>query len=285
MRLLTGQKWTDPLPLFSIFCLAFLALAAGAADVLAPFGVEERAQDLLLSPPSAMHLLGTDAQGRDILTLVIHASRVALLVGLGTAFVSMAVGVPLGLVSGYFGGAVDAVLMGICEVVFAFPGILLALLLVFVTQQPSMLNVLIALSATGWAGWARLVRGQVLQEKTRDYILTARAAGAGIPRILVIHILPNIASVLLVQVSFSAASAILAESSLSFLGLGPQDCPSWGSMLSEGAALFVCSPHMALFSGLAIFATVLSFNVVGDRLRDRLAGAGEAGKHMRKGTR
>ncbi len=161
--------------------------------------------------------------------------------------------------------------MGLSEVVFAFPGILLAILLVFITQQPSIANIMLALAATGWAGWARLVRGQVLQESEKEYVNLATTAGAGTSRILFRHILPNIMSVILVQVSFAVGAAILAESSLSFLGLGPQDVASWGSLLSEGAALFVCSPYVATFSGLAIFMSVLSFNIIGDRLRDRLA--------------
>ncbi len=259
----------------AVFVLALgvvcaLVLTALLAPWIAPYEPQSRGP-LLLAEPGVSHLLGTDQQGRDILTLLLFGSRVALFVGFGATLLSMALGIPLGLLSGYKGGAVDALVMGVSEVVFSFPGILLAILLVFITQQPSVLNVVVALSATGWAGWARLVRGQVLQERNRDYVLMARTAGAGTTRILVHHILPNLASVLLVQFSFAVGAALLAESSLSFLGLGPQELPSWGSLLSEGAALFVCSPWMATFSGLAIFVSVLSFNVIGDRLRDRFA--------------
>ncbi|MBM4354738.1 MAG: ABC transporter permease [Deltaproteobacteria bacterium] len=256
--------------LLSLGAVGLLALLALLAPWVAPYTPQFRGSELL-ARPSAAHFLGTDQQGRDILTLLLYGGRVALLVGFGATLLSMLLGIPLGLISGYKGGKVDAFVMGICEVVFSFPGILLAILLVFITQQPSVGNVVVALSATGWAGWARLVRGQVLQEKHRDYVLMARTAGAGTPRILLHHILPNLASVLLVQFSFAVGSALLAESSLSFLGLGPQNLPSWGSLLSEGAALFVCSPWMATFSGLAIFVSVLSFNVIGDRLRDRFA--------------
>jgi len=248
-----------------------LACAAGA-DLFSPYSPDFRAETLLLAPPSTLHLLGTDEQGRDILSLLIHSSRVAVIVGFGATLLSMAVGVPLGLLAGWRRGLTDSVVMGVSEVVFAFPGILLAILLVFITRKPSILNIVAALSATGWAGWARLVRGQVLQEREKEYVDMAILAGAGTTRILAVHILPNIASVILVQASFSAAVAILSESSLSFLGLGPQDMPSWGSTLSDGAALFISSPYVATFSGLAIFLSVLSFNVVGDRLRDRFAG-------------
>jgi len=256
--------------LLSLGAVGLLVLLALLAPWVAPYGPEFRGA-ALLAEPGAAHLLGTDQQGRDILTLLLYGSRVALLVGFGATLVSMMLGIPLGLISGYKGGLVDSLVMGVSEVVFSFPGILLAILLVFITQRPSVLNVVVALSATGWAGWARLVRGQVLQERQRDYVLLARTAGAGTVRILAHHILPNLASVLLVQFSFAVGSALLAESSLSFLGLGPQEMPSWGSLLSEGAALFVCSPWMATFSGLAIFVSVLSFNVIGDRLRDRFA--------------
>jgi ABC-type dipeptide/oligopeptide/nickel transport system permease subunit len=255
----------------SLAFIGLLVLCAAGADVIAPCPVEQRTADRLLDSPSAEHLLGTDAQGRDVLSLIVHASRVAVIVGVGTTLLSMLVGIPVGLLAGFSGGILDAVLMGTSEVVFAFPGILLALLLVFITQNPTVWTLVVALGATGWAGWARLTRGQVLQERGKDYILLARTAGAGTPRILAIHILPNITSVLLVQVSFSVGTAILAESSLSFIGLGPQDAPSWGAMLSEGAALFLCSPYMATFSGLAVFLSVLAFNIVGDRLRDHAA--------------
>lgn len=253
--------------------LGLVLLIALGADLFSPYSYEFREPGLVLSGPGSAHLLGTDGQGRDILALLIHGARVALLVGFGATVISLCIGVPLGLVSGWFRGPVDAVLMGLTEVVFAFPGILLAILLVFITQNPSIFNIMLALSATGWAGWARLTRGQVLQERQKDYITSARVAGAGTSRILFVHILPNITSTLLVQLSFAVGGAILAESSLSFLGLGPQDLPSWGAMLSEGAALFVCSPYMATFSGLAIFLSVLSFNIVGDRLRDLFAQA------------
>jgi peptide/nickel transport system permease protein len=256
------------------FAVAFVGLVLATAllaDFVSPYAPHERSETQLLAPPSADHLLGTDQQGRDTLSLLLYGARVALMVGFGATLLAMLIGLPLGLFSGWRGGAVDSAIMGISEIVFAFPGILLAILLVFITQQPSIANVMLALSATGWAGWARLVRGQVLQESEKEYVNLATTAGAGTARILFRHILPNILSVVLVQVSFAVGASILAESSLSFLGLGPQDMASWGSLLSEGAALFVCSPYVATFSGLAIFMSVLSFNIIGDRLRDTVA--------------
>ncbi len=256
---------------FAACYVVSLIIAGVAAPLLAPYTPEERDEERLLAPPESGHLLGTDEQGRDILTLLLYGARVALLVGFGATLASMLIGVPLGLFSGWARGWVDSLIMGVSEVVFAFPGILLAILLVFITQSPSIFNVMLALSATAWAGWARLVRGQVLQEREKDYVKFAITSGAGIPRILVVHILPNIVGIVLVQLSFAVGAAILAESSLSFIGLGPQDMPSWGSMLSEGAALFICSPYVATFSGLVIFLAVLSFNILGDRLRDHMA--------------
>lgn len=270
---LTSGPLKGLLPKLALGIVVVIMVMAIGAEWLAPFDPGDREASLLLSPPSARHWLGTDEQGRDLMTLLVFGSRVALLVGLGSTLFSMLIGIPLGLVSGWFRGTIDSFVMAITEVVFAFPGILLAILLVFITQSPSLWNVMLALSATGWAGWARLTRGQVLQEREKDYVKAAVTVGAGLPRLLVVHVLPNIASVLLVQLSFSVGAAIMAESSLSFIGLGPQDLPSWGSLLSEGAALFICSPHVALFSGLAIFLTVLSFNIIGDRIRDWLAQA------------
>lgn len=265
-------RLSDGVLYMSIAVVVAVPLCALAADVIAPYPPDFRAHTLLLSPPTVGHLLGTDDQGRDILSLLIYSSRVAALVGFGATLISMLIGIPLGLLSGWCRGLTDSVIMGVSEVVFAFPGILLAILLVFMTQKPSIFNIIVALSATGWAGWARLVRGQVLQEREKEYVDMALVAGAGTLRILFLHILPNIVSVILVQFSFAVGAAILSESSLSFLGLGPQDMPSWGATLSDGAALFISSPYLATFSGMAIFLSVLSFNVIGDRLRDHFAG-------------
>ena len=250
--------------------LAFLALISLAAPLVAPLGPGERDLEALLEPPSRAHPLGTDTEGQDLAAQLLHGGRTALLVGLSTVLLSLALGLPLGLLSGWLGGTFDLVLMGVVEVFFAFPGILLAMLLIFLTQSPSIFNVVVALSATGWAGYARLVRGQVLVERQRPYVTAARALGIGPVRLMAVHLLPNVASPVIVQATFGMAAAILAEASLSFLGLGPQDVPSWGGLLNQGAALFISSPHVATAAGLAILATVLSINVLGDILRDRL---------------
>lgn len=250
--------------------LAVLILVSAAAPLIAPIRAGERDLAALLQGPSSAHLLGTDAEGRDLAAQILHGGRTALVVGFTTVFLSLVIGLPLGLLSGWLGGTFDLVLMGIVEVFFAFPGILLAMLLIFLTSSPSIGNVVVALSATGWAGYARLVRGQVLVERGRPYVMAARALGAGPLRLMGVHLLPNVASPVIIQATFGMAAAILAEASLSFLGLGPQDVPSWGGLLNQGAALFVSSPHVATTAGLAILATVLSINVLGDVLRDRL---------------
>ncbi len=250
--------------------LVVLVLVSLVAPLVAPLGPGERDLEALLEAPSREHPLGTDAEGRDLATQILHGGRTALLVGLSTVLLSLAIGLPLGLLSGWLGGTFDLILMGVVEIFFAFPGILLAMLLIFLTQSPSTGNVVVALSATGWAGYARLVRGQVLVERQRPYVTAARALGVGPMRLMGIHLLPNIASPVIVQATFGMAAAILAEASLSFLGLGPQDVPSWGGLLNQGAALFVSSPHVATTAGLAILATVLSINVLGDILRDHL---------------
>jgi peptide/nickel transport system permease protein len=237
--------------------------------LLAPYAVTD--VDVLhqLEGPSSRHLLGTDENGADLLTLVLHGARVALTVGVLVVLVAGAIGVLLGAVSGYFGGLVDSVVMRLTDVVMAFPGILLAILIIFVTQRPSLVSVVLALSVTGWAGYARIVRGQVLAERERPYVEAARALGERDARVLFRHVLPNCMAPVLVQATFGLAAAILAEASLSFLGLGPQNVPSWGALLDQGVTYFLLTPHLALYPGLAIAATVLGVNLLGDGLRDR----------------
>lgn len=247
--------------------IVFVALLA---PLLAPWTLADRDDDALLAAPSTTHPLGTDEDGADILTQLLHGARVACVVGLGTVLVSLLVGLPAGLLAGYGGRWFDEVLMRLTEVLLSFPGILLAILVIFVTQRPSMISVIGALSITGWASYARLVRGQVLQVREQQYVVAARGLGAGPVRVAFRHIVPNILAPVIVQATFGVASAILAEASLSFLGLGPQGTPSWGAMLEQGAVLFLKSPVLAVAPGLAIVATVMGVNLLGDALRDRL---------------
>lgn len=250
--------------------VAVVLVAAILAPALAPWALADRDDAALLAGPSAAHPLGTDEDGADVLTRLLHGARVAVAVGVLTVAVSLALGLTAGLVAGYAGGWADEALMRLTEVLLSFPGILLAILIIFVTQEPSTLSVVGALSATGWAGYARLVRGQVLLVKEQEFVTAARCIGAGPVRIALRHLLPNVLTPVIVQATFGVATAILAEASLSFLGLGPQGTPSWGAMLEQGAALFIKSPTLALAPGLAIVFTVMGVNLLGDALRDRL---------------
>lgn len=245
-------------------------LVALLAPYIAPYDLNFVDITRQLEPPSSTHWLGTDENGGDVFTHMLHGARVAVLVGLSTVGICSTVGIILGSISGYFGGWVDEIIMRITEILMAFPGILLAILLIFITQEPSLLAVIGALSVSGWAGYARLVRGQILSERERDYVEAGKAMGYPSRRILFVHILPNIMAPVIVQATFGVAGAILAEASLSFLGLGPQDTSSWGSLLDQGASYFLLTPYLAIFPGIAIMLTVLGINFLGDGLRDML---------------
>ena len=245
-------------------------LPALFAPLLAPF--DPMAVDLTgeLQPPDASHLLGRDQQGADILSRLLHGARISLIVGLSTVTVSSLLGVMVGLLAGYAGGWVEQLLMRLVDVLLAFPGLLLAIALVAVLG-PGLDNVVIALSALGWVGFARLTRGQVLVVKNLDYVQAAEGLGADPMRVMSRHILPNIIAPILVQSSFAIAGAILSEASLSFLGLGvPAGMPSWGAMLSDGRNVLFEAPFVSIFPGAAIMLAVLGFNLLGDALADWL---------------
>ena len=263
-------KRLSPLAYFGIVVLTIVGFVAIFAPWLAPYDLGHMDVTRQLEGPSADHWLGTDENGADLLTLVIYGTRVACLVGIAVVSICSTVGVTLGAVSGYFGGVVDEVIMRITDTLMAFPGILLAILIIFITQEPSLVAVIGALSVSGWAGYARLVRGQVLAVRDEAYVEAAIAMGYPAPRVLFRHVVPNTLAPVIIQATFGIAGAILAEAALSFLGLGPQDMPSWGAMLDQGASYFLLTPHLAIFPGLAIMFTVLSINFVGDGLRDVL---------------
>ncbi len=237
---------------------------------IAPYPEGERDTERPLAGPSDEHLLGTTEDGTDVLSALVHGARVAVVVGFATVALSVLIGTSVGLVSGYYGGWVDEGLMRLTEVFLSFPGFLLALLIVFSLGEATMLGVILALNVTGWAGYARLVRGQTLTVKEREFVLAARSLGASTARILRVHLLPNVFGPVTVQATFGIAGAILAEASLSFLGVGPQDVTSWGALLDEGAVLFLKSPHLAMMSGGCLFVSVLGINLLGDALRDKL---------------
>jgi peptide/nickel transport system permease protein len=245
-----------------------------AAAIVGPFIVPMSAtsQDLpqRLVGPMWGHPLGLDELGRDVLARLLAGARVSLLVGVFVVSISAVVGTLVGSIAGYAGGWIDEVIGRVMDVLLAFPGILLAIALVAVLG-PSLTNVVIALASIGWVGYARLVRGQALKIRELEYVQAARALGATAPRILLRHVIPATLSPVIVQATLGMASAIIAEASLSFLGLGVQPpTPSWGTMLDAGRSHLLDAPHLTLFPGIAIALLVLGFNLSGEMLRDRL---------------
>ncbi len=223
-----------------------------------------------LKPPDARHLMGTDDLGRDVLSRVIFGTRTSLLAGVISVGIAIAVGLPLGLISGYFRGRLDDLLMRITDAMLSFPFLVLALAIAAVLGA-GLDRAMIAIGIVFTPGFIRLSRGQVLSEREQNYVEAARALGAGDGRIIRKHILPNILSPVLVQASLSTAAAITAEAALSFLGLGTQPpTASWGSMLNFAQAYLSTAPWMAIYPGLAIFMTVLAMNLLGDGLREAL---------------
>jgi peptide/nickel transport system permease protein len=255
--------------------LAFLVVAGAAAFAVAgpwiiPSDPNAQQLALRLAGPSWSHPFGLDELGRDILARLAVGARVSLLVGLVVVSVSATVGVLVGAVAGYRGGLVDDAVGRMMDVLLAFPGMLLAIALVAVLG-PSIGHVVLALGVIGWVGYARLVRGQVLKIREFDYVQAARALGAPSLRILVRHVLPPTLAVVTVQATLGMAGAVLAEASLSFLGLGVQPpTPSWGAMLDAGRSHLLDAPHLAIAPGAAIAFMVLSFNLAGDALRDKI---------------
>ncbi|MFT4569917.1 MAG: peptide/nickel transport system permease protein [Candidatus Binatia bacterium] len=251
---------------------AFIVLLACAlgAPVLSP--APPTTQDLTssLAAPSLKHPLGCDKLGRDVAARLLHGARVSLTIGAVTVLISLMIGATLGAIAGYVGGAVDFWAMRVVDVFLAFPGLLLAIALAAVLG-PGVGNVIIALAATGWTGYARLVRGEVMRLRSREHVEAARALGMGETRILLRHIAPLLVAPLSVQASFGIAGAIVAEAGLGFLGLGvAPPTPSWGSMLAEGRGFMLIAPRLVILPGLAISVTVLVLNLLGESLRDAL---------------
>jgi peptide/nickel transport system permease protein len=252
------------------FIVGIMSLGALLAPWAAPYNPDMINVDALLQAPSAAHLMGTDALGRDVFSRILFGGRVSLWVGFVAVGIATAIGLVLGLVSGYFGRLVDEVIMRGVDVMLCFPSFFL-ILAVIAFLEPSLTNIMIVIGLTGWMGVARLVRAETLTIRERDYVLAARAAGAGSGRIIFRHILPNAIGPVLVSATLGVAGAILTESSLSFLGLGvqPPDA-SWGNMLLEGKEVLGIAWWLSVFPGLAILVTVLGYNLLGESLRDLL---------------
>jgi peptide/nickel transport system permease protein len=248
----------------------FFILVAVFAPLIAPYDPLATSWSAVRKPPSWLHLLGTDEIGRDVLSRVIYGARASLLAGVVSVSISLAVGVPIGLVAGYVGGIVDGVLMRITDALLACPFLILAIALA-AFLGPNLLNAMVAIGISAMPAFIRLTRAQTMATKVEDYVEAAKAVGNPHWRIVLRHILPNITAVIMVQATLAIAAAIIAEASLSFLGLGQQPPdPSWGSMLNTAKNFLAQAPWMAWWPGLAIFVVVLSFNLLGDGLRDAL---------------
>ena len=248
-----------------------ISLTAVLAPWLAPYDPSLQQLSDRLTGPSWSHPFGTDELGRDILSRVLIGTRVSMQVGVTVVLFSALIGVLIGGLAGFRGGPIDTfITVVVIDSFMAFPGLLLAIALV-AFLGPGLDRIIFALVVMGWVGFARMARGQVLKVKTLDFVEAARALGASGPRILLLHVLPNIIQPLLVQVSVGMAVAILAEASLSYLGLGiAPPTPSWGAMLNEARNHLFDAPHMVVFPSLVLMATVLSFNLLGDGIRDWL---------------
>jgi len=251
--------------------VAIIVLAAVLAPIVSPYN-PKLDSDLpnARQAPSWQHIMGTDRLGRDIFQRIVHGARLSLAVGIVAVAVSGTGGTILGLISGYFGGAVDMAIMRTMDILLAFPGMLLAIAIVAV-RGTGLFNTMIALSVTGISGYARLVRSMVLSLRERDYVQAAHMVGARSPRIILRHILPNSLAPIIVSATMGIGGTMLGAAALGFLGLGAQPpAPEWGVMISEGVPFLRTTPHMVFFPGMAVMFTVLGFNLLGDGLRDAL---------------
>ncbi len=263
-------------PVVPLGLIILLVLTALLANVLTPYSPVNIALPDRLRPPfweqggSLAHPLGTDPMGRDLLTRLIYGARISLLVGVLGLLVGGGVGAALGLIAGYAGGRLDAFLMRVTDTTLSFPIILLAILLVVILGS-SLLTVVFAVALVLWARFARVIRGEVLSIRERDFVAQARIAGSSSVRIILVHLFPNVLNTLVVLLSLQIGWVIIVEASLSFLGAGvPPPTPTWGSMIAEGRDYIASAWWVSFFPGLAILVTVLAFNLCGDWLRDAL---------------
>jgi len=255
---------------FGLITFAFMIGVAIFADLIAPSGPNEMFDNMQYRPPCVAHPMGTDMLGRDILSRIIYGSRVSVSVGIISMIAASLIGIPIGIISGYYRRWIDQLIMRIVDIMLAFPVFLLAIM-IMVVLSPSASNVAVALTIVYIPRYARLVRGVVLSIRENEYIEAAKALGIRPWRIFLYHILPNCIAPVMVLVTLSVGVAIIAEASLSFLGMGTQPpTPSWGSDLREALTTMELNPWLAFFPGLAILLTVLGINMLGDGLRDAI---------------
>jgi peptide/nickel transport system permease protein len=252
-----------------VIVLIFLFISL-TADYIAPYDYDLSNFAMARQGPSAEHWLGNDEIGRDLLSRLIQGARISLYVGLISVGIGVVIGVPLGLISGYFGGVLDLIIMRLMDIMLAFPSILLAILMVAVLG-PSLENAMIAIGVVSIPTYARLIRSSTLAVKEEMFIEASRAMGAGNTYIILRHVLPNTLAPVVVQSTLQIAAAIQASAALGFLGLGaPPDVPEWGNMLQKGRTYIISAPHIVIYPGLATMLVVLGFNLLGDGLRDAL---------------
>ena len=262
----------DPLLLLSLSFIVLVSIAALLAPYLSPYSAGGLEEKRILEAPSRSHWMGTDALGRDLLTRTLYGARVSMAVGLGTAVIALIIGTAYGLVSGFAGGSTDHFMMRIVDIFYGLPDMLIFILLSLLFGR-NIGGLLAALGLVSWVRFARIARGQVLQAKEFLFVEGARAMGAGKQRIVQRHILPNIIGPIIVTLTFSIPSAILAESTLSFIGIGINDPysswgTSWGTLAQDGWRAMRAFPHVIFFPAAAIFLTILAFNTLGNSLRD-----------------
>ena len=260
----------NKMAMLGLILVSLLFLVAFLIPLISPHDPYRVALDEQFLPPSSTYWLGTDNFGRDLLTRILYGARISLLVGIVPSFISLMIGAIMGIISGYYGGRIDFIIMRLADTMIAFPSLLLAMVVMY-TLGANLFNIFIALSLVGWAGVARVVRSQTLALKEKEFIEAARAVGTTRAKIMVRHIFPNIVPTLIVLFSLSIPEAIMWESSLSFLGVGVQPPEaSWGLLVAKGKEYLFASPLVAIMPGVAILITVLAFNFIGDGLRDAL---------------
>ena len=255
-----------------ILALSILLFWLLALLISQTVGLQANSIDLnaILTAPNAQNWLGADDLGRDILARILEGVQVSFFVATIVTFITMLIGITIGLLAGFYGGRVDSILMKITDIFMAFPGILLAIAFAAVLGA-GLGNLILALSITGWVSYARLARGQTLSLRNRQHVLAAKSLGASVPRLLRVHILPLLSSILIVEATYSLASVMIAEASLSFLGLGIQaPNASWGAMLRDGVRYMLVAPHYVLIVGISLMSLILAINLGGDYLRDKL---------------
>ncbi len=263
------MKRLGPGPTLGAVLVTLFLLAALLGPAIAPYSPTAQ-RFRILEHPSAAHWLGTDQNGCDLLSQVLHGARLAAGISLAVVAISLAIGTTVGAVAGYSGGLVDDALMRLCDILLAFPGILLNIALVALVRRPGIAHLIFALAVNGWVGYARVARGQALALREREFVQAARSLGAPAWRIVLRHIVPNLLGPLIVQATAGFAGVILTEATLAFLGIGQAAPYSWGALLDQGTTFLWLTQHIAIAAGLCIAIVVLGFNLLGDGLRDRL---------------